>query len=75
MSSTPTVAVAIQTANVTFRGERLHVQAGHAWDASDPLVREFPSLFSTDAKYLRRTEAVVEAATAAPGERRGTRRS
>lgn len=69
------VAVAIQTANVTHRGERLHIQAGSAWDASDPVVREYPSLFTTDARALRRSEPVVEQATAAPGERRGTRRS
>lgn len=70
------VAIALTTANVTHRGQRVHVQAGQAWDATDPLVAEYPSLFTTDTRALRRTtEPVVEQATAAPGERRGTRRS
>ncbi len=71
-----TATVAIANAVVTFEGRRIPINAGTAWDAADPVVRAYPDMFSTDPKYLRRTgELVVEQATAAPGERRGTRRA
>jgi hypothetical protein len=69
------ITIAISSAVVTHRGERISIQAGTAWDAADPVVRAHPEMFSTDARYLRRSEPLVEQATAAPGERRGTRRS
>jgi len=40
------------------------LRRGDAWDSDDPLVRERPDLF----------EHPVEQATAAPGEKRSTRR-
>ena len=51
---------------------------GQAWAADDPLVRANPGLFVKDISelpgYPRRTVAVVESATAAPGERRSVKR-
>lgn len=55
---------------------------GSHWPADDPYVREHPGQFSTDPRYhLAFSEArpeyfgdVAEQATAAPGERRNTRR-
>lgn len=71
-----TIVVAATTANVTHRGQRVHIEAGTAWDGGDSLVKAFPDMFTTDSRMLRRTDdPVVEQATAAPGERRGTRRS
>lgn len=71
-------------------GARILVRKGQHWPATDPVVRAQPSLFSTDARYgLTYTVApdgfdappgegldddAVEAASAAPGERRNVRR-
>lgn len=65
------IVIATSTANVTHRGARVHVQAGSAWDGADSLVAAFPALFTDDARALQRTDELpVEAATAAPGEKR-----
>ena len=64
-------------------GGRWNVQGGQHWPAGDPVVAAAPAgLFSPDPRYgvsfsappdeLR--EAPVEQATAAPGEKRNTRR-
>ncbi len=68
-------------------GLSARVRKGEHWVASDPLVQEHPELFSPDARYgarytVRPPEMAespsaappVEAATAAPGETRSTRR-
>ena len=65
-------------------GGRHLVQGGSHWPASDPVVKAAPAgLFSADPRYglsftdppAEMAEGPVEAATAAPGERRaGTRR-
>ena len=69
------ITVAISNTVVSLDGRKVTIQAGTAWDASDPVVRAYPGLFSDDARYLRRsTERPVEQATAAPGEKRRTRR-
>lgn len=52
------------TAVLTVEGSPIAVREGQAFDVDDPVVREFPWLF-TDG---------VEEATARPGERRNTRR-
>lgn len=69
-------------------GQRMPVPKGSHWPASDPAVQARPWLFSTDARWgLFYTEepdgydapiddsSTVEAATAAPGEKRSARRS
>lgn len=53
------------------------VRKGEAWDASDPIVKANPSLFSSDAGRARATVAraeVVEKSTRAPGEKSNARR-
>lgn len=61
-------------------GESLYVNEGELWDADDPLVKERPDMFTDDLSGVTRTsvppkrEAPVEQATAAPGEKRQTRR-
>lgn len=77
------VVYATGTVSVAFRGAQVGVRKGTHWPASDPLVAQYPDLFSADPRYgmLYTTEPdgydapVVESATAAPGERRNTRRT
>ncbi|MEU8278235.1 hypothetical protein ACFYOK_37290 [Microbispora bryophytorum] len=78
------VVIATDTVNVTFSGQRVHIPRGTAWDADDPLVKQFPGLFSGDDRHAMRTqprrepatggEPPVERATRAPGERSTARR-
>lgn len=71
-----TIVVAVDTVNVSFNGQRWHIVRGSAWDASDPLVKAHPGVFTSDAgRHVHRTQTPVEQATAAPGERRTTRRN
>lgn len=58
------------------------VAEGELWDADDPVVKAHPVWFETlegkplrPAKAAARSEAPVEQATAAPGERRNVRRA
>lgn len=56
------------------------VREGGYWRAEDPVVVAYPSLFTEDLRYnLNSSEPLddmpVEQATAAPGEKRATRRS
>jgi hypothetical protein len=60
----------------------VHLNRGEAWDADDPVVRSHPDWFTSDAsEFARRSDApygepaAVEQATAAPGEKRATRRA
>lgn len=77
------VVFATSTASVSFSGAQVRVMKGSHWPAGDPLVAAYPHLFSPDPRYgmLYTIEPdgydapVVESATAAPGERRSTRRS
>ena len=66
-------------------GGRAKVQKGTHWPADDPAVHARPELFTTDVRYglMYTTEPAgydepadtpVEQATAAPGEKRNTRR-
>lgn len=54
---------------------------GQHWLADDPIVQEHPELFTDDARYGLSAsvpipeDPVIEAATAAPGEKRVTRRA
>lgn len=65
-------------------GSQVPIRKGTHWYASDPVVVQYPHLFSSDPRYGMHythrpddfdAEIPVEAATAAPGEKRtGTRR-
>lgn len=62
-------------------GAQVLILKGTHWPADDPVVQAHPGLFSDDPRYgLMFTttpegfDAPVEQATAAPGERRQTRR-
>jgi len=76
------VVYAVTTARVgTPDGTFGVVQKGSHWPADDPVVRDHPEMFSTDARYglhFSREpvgwDAPVEQATAGPGEQRATRR-
>ena len=59
-----------------------YVRKGSHWHVDDPVVKAHPDLFSADPRYgLAYSvepdgwDAPVEQATAAPGERRQTRRT
>jgi hypothetical protein len=53
----------------------LRLVTGQAWDADDPFVKSRPDLFASEPGVVCRSgPAPVEQATAAPGERRNTRR-
>jgi hypothetical protein len=74
------------SASVSFDGSQVPVRKGSHWAADDPLVLENPGLFSNDARYgmlytrepegydVPPDDAPVETTTAAPGEKRSTRR-
>lgn len=58
------------------------VQKGSHWPEDDPVVRAYPHYFSSDPRYGMNYsvepegyDAPVEQATAAPGEKRATRRA
>ncbi len=71
--------MAVVRARGTFHyGEHGMLHEGDLWDAEDPVVRDHPEWFDDDldsaAKRSVPREAPVEQATAAPGEKRPTRR-
>jgi hypothetical protein len=76
------VVYATVTAQVQLStGVRSTVLKGTHWPANDPVVRDHPDWFSTDARYGMNYsvepagyDAPVEQATNNPGERRSTRR-
>lgn len=67
-------------------GQIAHIRKGQHWPATDPVVESRPDLFTDDPRYglvytqappgydAELNEIPVETATAAPGERRNTRR-
>jgi hypothetical protein len=80
--STTRYVFAKGTGVTTVDGVRVNLTVGEAWDATDPVVGARPDLFSDQPQFVRRTagglvvtqRAEVEQATAAPGEKRSTRR-
>lgn len=72
MSST--IVFAAAQCAVHWNGLTLRLNPGDPWDATDPFVRARPDLFSDVPAVVNRTSVRVEQATAAPGERRTTRR-
>lgn len=79
------VVYAVTTASLSMpSGESFIVRAGTHWPEDDPIVVSHPGVFSPDARYglsysgeppAEMAEPPVEQATAAPGERRNTRRN
>lgn len=57
----------------TLNGETVIIQPGQVVDASDPILKGRAELFEPFAPKIRKYQgqAVVEQATAAPGEKRG----
>ena len=70
------IVVATNTVTLAHNGQQWVIRRGEAWDSADPLVRHYPDLFTPVAgEHVHRTEAPVETATRAPGERRTVRRA
>lgn len=72
------------TGTVQGRAGTLRVREGSVWYADHPLVKEHPDLFSVDPPEVfprgwtppePKVDRVVEQATAAPGEKRGVKRT
>lgn len=61
---------------VRYGGGRVHLRKGEAWLASDPFVKARPEFFAKAPTVVKQSSAkgLVEQATAAPGERRATKR-
>jgi hypothetical protein len=66
------IVYAAAQCSVRHNNMTIRLMPGDPWDASDPFVRARPDLFSDVPAMVHRT--VVEQATAAPGERRMTKR-
>lgn len=68
------IVYAVDTATVALTtGDTFTIHRGQKYDADLQVVREQPGFFSDDPATGMR-DAPVEQATAAPGERRSTRR-
>ncbi len=68
------VVYAVAQCGTEFNGQTINLKPGDCWAADDPVVLQHPGLFQ-DEPIPRRSVPVVEQATAAPGERRNTRRA
>jgi len=55
-------------------GSMVKITEGDRWPADHPVVRQHGGWFSDDPAYGLPKDSPVETATAAPGERRSTRR-
>lgn len=75
------VVYARSTTSVAHGGLRITLHAGEVWDATDSVVAAYPDHFSAKPITVRRfggdgvIDAPIEQATAAPGEKRSTRRA
>ena len=76
------ICYAQSTVSTTNAGGVIYrLNVGEVWDDNDQLVKEHPNLFSKTPPRIRTSrgwvppEAVIETATAAPGEKRRTKRS
>lgn len=58
---------------VAVNGRQFRLRENEPWAADDPVVQAFPSYFTRTPERVRRSEPVVEEATAAPGEKRRSR--
>jgi hypothetical protein len=76
------IVFATETRQVSLKtGATFVVHKGTHWPAEDEVVRSHPAMFSTDARYglfyscePEGYDAPIEAATAAPGEKRSVSR-
>lgn len=70
---------ALDTVSLATPGSafRTQIRRGQAWHAEHPLVLHYPDLFSDEPPdvFPHGWEPEVEQATAAPGEKRATRRA
>jgi hypothetical protein len=62
------------TASVGYNGRLIRVVEDDAWLADDAFVRTHPELFGDSPRNLFTADGRVEQATAAPGERRTSKR-
>ena len=76
---TPKIVFALDTCSLREPGSKYptSVTKGTAWYADSPLVRSHPDMFATKPTevFPRNWVSPVEQATAAPGEKRTTRRA
>ncbi len=58
-------------------GRAAQIHAGQAWDTKSQVVKERPEMFDDDPPVIHGgvADAPVETATAAPGEKRATKRA
>ena len=77
------IAFVKHSASTFVDGKRIRLVKDEAWDAADPVVKARPDLFSGLPERLQssvekparpRAVAAVEAASAAPGEKRSVRK-
>lgn len=71
-----------ESASTAVEGRRVRLQKDEAWDADDPVVKARPDLFvdrpervMVSTEKPARTASPIEQATAAPGEKRTTKKS
>ena len=62
------------TASVGHDGHLVRIVEDDAWLADDPFVKAHPDLFADTPRNLFTLNGRVEQATAAPGERRASKR-
>ena len=63
------------TCVVHFDGRRLQTEVDQIWAADDEFVKARPDLFNDAPSHVNTIAPVVEQATAAPGEKRATKRA
>lgn len=77
------IVFASTAATLAHQGNRYRISPGEPWDADDPLVKRYPSMFVAAPSHVRTSgpgdykpvdETPVERATRAPGEKRRIRR-
>jgi hypothetical protein len=69
----------VNTVVTRASGVGITLSAGEHWPASDPVVKDYPDLFTSDPtevglRISAPLEGDVEQATSAPGEKRSTRK-
>jgi hypothetical protein len=64
---------AVTTAVTSWQGDKVVLNRGVAWHASDPFVKANPDLFVDEPPVV--LGHVVESASRAPGEKRSTKRA
>lgn len=76
------IVFANTSATLAHQGNRYRISPGEPWDADDPIVARYPSMFVSRPSHVRTSvdasdyrpvvsdEAPVERATRAPGEKR-----